>query len=191
MQSLAWLDEAVPRKRLPALDVVGEGGRHPCRGLVEDLVKQVQMLRVHVVLQHILLQPRPSDRPPLGDPQPDCPLVLAALVLAQPPGDVTDVPGRAQPEKPPLLGGELLHRSDDLRAQPHEPEYPCHSWSHMRGPPRGGLRRRQGDAVRERRVRNPLPPLCTPPDCTDIRLPNMVRRGRRFATGVTPAAAWR
>jgi acyl dehydratase len=40
-------------------------------------------------------------------------------VLAEPPGDVADVPRRAHAELAPLLEGELVHRCDDLRRESH------------------------------------------------------------------------
>ena len=54
--------------------------------------------------------------------EPDAVLVVGPdepLVLAQPPRNVTDVPGRPRPEQPPLLEGELLHPFDDLRRESH------------------------------------------------------------------------
>jgi hypothetical protein len=48
------------------------------------------------------------------DPESDLPLLLAALVLANAPRDVTDVPGSARAEEPPLLERKLLHPGDDL-----------------------------------------------------------------------------
>jgi hypothetical protein len=87
------------------------------RRLGKDLVEQLQMLRMHVVFEPvaaILLQPRPGDDTAVRDPKPDLPLRLATLVLAQPPCNVSDVPGGARPEQPPLFNGELLHPRDDL-----------------------------------------------------------------------------
>ena len=79
----------------------------------EDLIKQMQVLRMNVVLEPVaavLLQPRPSDDAPILDPETNLPLRLPAFVLTQPPRDVADMPGRAGPEQPPLLECELLHR---------------------------------------------------------------------------------
>src|SRR5436190_9385 len=47
------------------------------------------------------------------------PLPFPALVLAEPPGDVADMPGSAHAELPPLREGELVHRCDDLRRESH------------------------------------------------------------------------
>jgi hypothetical protein len=91
-------------------------------GLVEDLVEQVLVLGVEVVLEQVTvaLQPRPGDDAvAIVAPEPESPLRLAPLVLAQPPRDVADVPRRARAEQPLLLERELLHARDDLRRQPH------------------------------------------------------------------------
>ena len=60
-----------------------------------------------------LSQPSQNDAPIL-DPESDLPLLLAALVLAQTPRNVTHVPGSARAEQSPLFNGELLHPGDDL-----------------------------------------------------------------------------
>ena len=83
------------------------------------------MLRVDVVLETVaavLLQPRPRDYAAVLDPEPDLPLALAALVLAQAPRDVADVPLRARPEQPTLFERELLHPGDDLPCELHGPD---------------------------------------------------------------------
>jgi hypothetical protein len=89
--------------------------------LVEDLVEQVSVLGMEVVLEQaaVALEPRPRDDAVAVAPEPERPLGLAPLVLAQPPRNVTDVPGRPRPEQPPLLEGEceLLHPFDDLRRE--------------------------------------------------------------------------
>ena len=90
--------------------------------LVEDLVEQVPVLGMEVVLEEaaVALQPRPSDDAIAAvAPEPERPLRLALLVLAQPPRDVADVPRRAWAEQPPLLAGKLLHPCDDLRRESH------------------------------------------------------------------------
>ena len=63
---------------------------------VEDLVEEMQMLRVDVVLEDpaVALEPRPGDDPAAVPPEPERPLGLAPLVLAQAPRDVADVPLR-------------------------------------------------------------------------------------------------
>lgn len=77
----------------------------------EDLIEQVQVVWMDVVpkVAALIPQPGPSDDTTALDPHADPPLVLATFVLAQIPRDVADVPGRAQPEQPSLLDGELLH----------------------------------------------------------------------------------
>ncbi len=75
------------------------------------------MLRMNVVFKLIgtlLLQPRPGDDAPILDPESDLPLLLAALVLAQAPRNITHVPESARAEQPPLVERELLHPGDDL-----------------------------------------------------------------------------
>ncbi len=75
------------------------------------------MLRMNVVFKLIgtlLLQPRPGDDAPILDPESDLPLLLAALVLAQAPRNITHVPESARAEPPPLVERELLHPGDDL-----------------------------------------------------------------------------
>ena len=68
----------------------------------------------------IALQPRPGDDAVAAvAPEPDRPLRLAPLVLAQPPRDVADVPRRAWAEQPLLLESELLHPCDDLWRESH------------------------------------------------------------------------
>jgi hypothetical protein len=110
---LARLRETVPRERRPPLGVVLVRERDARGRLGEDLVKQVQVLRMDIVLESVaavLLQPRPRDDAPILDPKADLPLLLPALVLTQAPRDIADMPGRARPEQPPLLECELLHR---------------------------------------------------------------------------------
>lgn len=75
------------------------------------------MLRMHVVFKlaaPLFLQPRPGDDAPILDPESDLPLLLAALVLAQAPRNVTHMPGSARAKQPPLVERELLHPGDDL-----------------------------------------------------------------------------
>jgi hypothetical protein len=82
----------------------------------------VSVLGMEVVLEKaaVALQPRPSDDAVCAvAPEPERPLQLAPIVLAQPPRNVADVPGRAGAEQPLLLKGELLHACDDLRRESH------------------------------------------------------------------------
>ena len=113
--------ETVPQERRAHLGVVLEGDRGARVGVGEDLVEQVEPVAPDVELEQpaIALQPRPGDGPVAVLPDPDRPLVLAPLVLAEPPGDVADVPRRAHAEVAPLLEGELVHRCDDLGRESH------------------------------------------------------------------------
>ena len=81
----------------------------------------------------VLLQPRPGDDASVLDPVPDLPLTLPALMLTESPGDIPHVPGRARPEQPPLLEGELLHPRNDLRRNSHRAD-------NTHEPPAGRLR---------------------------------------------------
>ena len=122
MHRLARLREAVAGERLPPLGIVLEREGGARRGLGENLLQQVEVVRMDVVLepvQAVLLQPGPRHGPPAIDPEADLPFVLATLVLAEAPRDVTDVHGRARPAQPPLLECQLLHRGDDRSAQSH------------------------------------------------------------------------
>lgn len=125
VQRAARLRESVSRERCAPLGVVLVRERGTRRRFGQDLVEQVQVLRMDVVLEPgaaILLQPRPGDDTTLLDPEADLPLVLAALVLAQSPRDVPDVPRRPVSEQAPLLECELLHPCDDLWRESHRGE---------------------------------------------------------------------
>ena len=102
---LAGTLETVAGERVPQLLVVLEReGRARVR-LVEDLVQQLPAPGEHVQLElaRRALQPRPGDDGAVLVPEPDPPLVLAACVLAQAPGEVAGVPGSTRPEQAPLL----------------------------------------------------------------------------------------
>ena len=118
---VARMRETVPRKRCSLLGVVLERECDARCRLRQDLVEQVQVVRMDVVveLEAGPLQPRPGDDAPILGPEADLPLSLASLVLAQAPRDVADVPGRARPEQPALLAGELLHPRDDVWRELH------------------------------------------------------------------------
>ena len=79
------------------------------------------MLRVDVVLEDpaVALEPRPGDDPAAVPPEPERPLGLAPLVLAQAPRDVADVPLRTGAQHTTLLESELVHPCDDLRRGSH------------------------------------------------------------------------
>jgi hypothetical protein len=79
--------EAVPLERGPYLVVVLEGDGRTRVGVGEDLVEQVEPVAPDVELEQaaVALQPRPGNGAVAVLPDPDRPLVLAALVLAQPP----------------------------------------------------------------------------------------------------------
>jgi hypothetical protein len=87
------------------------------------------MLRMNVVAElaaAFLLQPRPGDDVPILDPESDLPLLLATLVLARAPRNVTHVPRSARAEQPPLVERELLHPCDDRRAEPPDADLCLH-----------------------------------------------------------------
>ena len=115
------LREAVTCDGRARLVVVLDHDRHIRVRLVEDLVEQVRVLGMNVQLEDaaVALQPRPRDDAVAVAPEADLPLVLAALVLPQAPGNVAHVPRRTEPAQAPLLESELLHPCDDLRCESH------------------------------------------------------------------------
>jgi hypothetical protein len=122
VHGLAGLREAMPGECRPPLSVVDERERRSCRRVVQNLVEQVQVVRMDIVLELaavVASQPRPGDKASLLRPQTHVPLVLAGVVLAQIPREVADVPLRASAEESPLLERELLYRRHDLRRQSH------------------------------------------------------------------------
>src|SRR5207248_2539221 len=101
------------------IDVVFEPEGSTRRGLREDLVQEVTPVGTDVELELLALEPRPGDDAIAVLPESELPLVLAAFVLVQTPGDVADVPRRARAEQPALLDRQLLHPCDDLRGESH------------------------------------------------------------------------